>query len=476
MSASSRRDDGPHIRLQRYFEFCDYYRVKHIPEAVMAFRFPVPMLKVRLPSTADATSLLPVFELLCYDNTITSLDLQGARLGDAGMHALAVVIASNTTLSELNISYNGITEVGAVVLCRALERSRLQRLFLRGNGIGFGGAAALSRVIRRTRHLCYIDVSNCSLRVRGVHSLTDALIQRAQARMAKRLLQEAGAAAATEWGAAMDATTGLAHPHASAAAAAPTGASREAAGFGWLWGDPQHLLVTANSTLRTDWGSLAAAVRSSLRSHHSFSPPPSRGAAGRRASAGVQGGGGAAATGGASTTSGPRRRRAGRDSLAGASVAAPALARTQVDEALVHGAAGEGHTHARGDLSSAHPPVAASALAGTQAGGADGTDDHNLNAISSAHAARHRLQAQASVPAAEGAIRHREAGSASEPPTWGGGHAGVHDHGDRVPALLGLGLGHALAQPASAIAAASLLSAEEVEDKLDIEIKVNSLT
>lgn len=53
-------------------EFCDYYRVKPIPEVVMVFRFSVPILKVVIASDAGCTALLPVFEVLCYD--VRSMD------------------------------------------------------------------------------------------------------------------------------------------------------------------------------------------------------------------------------------------------------------------------------------------------------------------------------------------------------------------------------------------------------------------
>lgn len=276
------------------------------------------------------------------------LDIQGARLGDAGAYALAAVVTANTTLTELNASYNDITEVGAAVLCKALERSHLQRLYLRGNCIGVGGATALSRVIRRTRHLCYIDVSNCSLRVRGVHALTDALIQRAQARMAKRLLQEAGAMAGGAWG--FDAGGGPQTPflaHAHVPAASNGGGSREAAGFGWLLGDPQHLLVTQNSTLRTDWGSLAAALRSSLRraggrggSRRADDFSPARGEAVLSATSGTRRSS-TAAEGASSTQGGVRRRHLQQPHrpLAGRLVQPGAVAAAEDD---AHGAIGAG--------------------------------------------------------------------------------------------------------------------------------------
>jgi hypothetical protein len=294
-----------HQRLQRYFEYCDYYRVPPLPSAVLAFRLPVQTLSVdrKLNPLVGPATLLPVFELLSYDSTITVLDLRSVGLGDSGFVALAEVLLSNSSIAELNVSYNELSESGASIFFKALEKSKVQRLYLRGNNLGIAGAASLSRVIRRTRHLSYIDVSNCGLRVHGVHLLTDALLQRAQARMAKRLAQEASVVGASgAW---------MPTPQVSSSPREEVGNGEDAfawalklprgvgggrsslTGLGWLWGEPQHLLVTADYTLRTDWGSLDSALRSSglhpLRTrgrNASYSPPRSN-----AGSSGVRGGG-----------------------------------------------------------------------------------------------------------------------------------------------------------------------------------------
>ena len=476
-AASGVETPQPHLRLVRYFEFCDYYRVKPLSEAVLAFRFPVQSLRVRLPADSGPTALLPVFELLCYDNHITALDLQGARLGDAGAFALAAVVTANATLLELNVSYNDITDAGATVLCRALERSHLQRLSLRGNHIGVGGAAALSRVIRRTRHLAYIDVSNCALRVRGVHALTDALIQRAQARVARRLLHEAGIAAAAEWGGVAAAELGVATPHvalppAALAAAAAAGSTRKAAGFGWLWGDPQHLLVTHGATVKTDWGSLSAALSASLRraargggvGGGDFSPSrPSLGQPSssrrRRDSHAVSGASGGAGGDATLLRSDPRRpsRAAALAAAATQAPAAPVATGGAAEAAMALAASatvpgGTGSPAASGAAVAGHWRLGTLEPHGTGSAGSSSGAGH-LNDGSDATAPE-------PVQVAHGADDHRLRQGA----------------GGVIPAERDTGPGAAAAVPAVGSPSAPAPLVDDSEDKLDIEIKVRYLT
>ena len=152
----------------------------------MAFRYSHTQ-HLAVGPTFTAFDLLPLCEMLKFDNRITSLDLQRARVGDAGCYALADALPWNTTLRELNISYNDIGERGAVTLARALERCvSLQHILLRGNKIGVLGATAFSRLLRRTPCISFLDLSNNYLRVKGVHELSRALVDRAHARLARR--------------------------------------------------------------------------------------------------------------------------------------------------------------------------------------------------------------------------------------------------------------------------------------------------
>ena len=259
-------------RLARYFEWCAFYQTKPVSEVAVAFRLHVVCLE--LPQSMTPLDLLPLAEMLKYDNVILTLDAHRARLGNAGCYVLADALLHNTTLGELNLNFNDIGDHGASALARGLERNHaLQRVLLRGNRISTAGAAALAKLLRRTRALCYLDLSNNLLRVRGVHELTHALVERAQARLSKRLAASAAAEASAAAAAAAVSTTSGAEaegrlrrgkqqrpPPLSGGPALilPPATPRSGSGLGWLWGGPEDLVVTNDSVVRTDWGSFAS--------------------------------------------------------------------------------------------------------------------------------------------------------------------------------------------------------------------------
>ena len=153
-----------HARLQRYYEWCDHYRVKPMPEVAIAFRFGN-VTHLSLPVGFGPLDVLPLCEMLKYDAIITSVDGHRARIGNAGCFALADAIPHNSKLRELNLSHNDIGEHGSVALAKGIERSAsLQRVYLRGNRIGIAGALAFARLLRRTRNIEYLDLSNKCVR------------------------------------------------------------------------------------------------------------------------------------------------------------------------------------------------------------------------------------------------------------------------------------------------------------------------
>jgi hypothetical protein len=86
------------------------------------------------------------------------LDLQSTRLGDHGFVALAEVLLNNSTLVELNVSHNDLTEAGAPAFFRALERSRLQV------GSALQIAVSIRMHVRSLTidHLCLCSASTCA--------------------------------------------------------------------------------------------------------------------------------------------------------------------------------------------------------------------------------------------------------------------------------------------------------------------------
>jgi hemolysin III len=279
-------------RMQRYFEWCDYYRVGPLPEATAAFRHSfVRSLRVtsgvvvlvsprkgrdgtegggRRPTAQD---LLPIMEMLKYDNVVSELDLGGCSwVGDAGAFSVASALPLCTNLRTLRMPGCGLTEAGAVPLLRAVGRCpSLQRLFLRGNRIGVVGAGELARVLRRTRALSYVDVSANFLTTLGVRKVAQALLERAQARLEKRARASKHVHIADHnggggGGGAGPGAAGVGASSAAAAAAAAAAATSSSSGrhilsgrlsgFGWMFAEASELVVTTNSVVRTNWSTV----------------------------------------------------------------------------------------------------------------------------------------------------------------------------------------------------------------------------
>ena len=82
------------------------------------------------------------------NSTLTKLDLSCNRVGDSGAAALAKAVEINSTLTKLDLSYNGIGDSGASELAKAVEtNSTLTQLKLNSNNIGDSGAAALAKAV-----------------------------------------------------------------------------------------------------------------------------------------------------------------------------------------------------------------------------------------------------------------------------------------------------------------------------------------
>ena len=65
------------------------------------------------------------------NSTLTELDLSRNGIGDAGAAALAKAVEINSTLTELNLRANGIGDSGAAALAKAKDLTRAFGLFER---------------------------------------------------------------------------------------------------------------------------------------------------------------------------------------------------------------------------------------------------------------------------------------------------------------------------------------------------------
>ena len=93
------------------------------------------------------------------NSTVTKLDLFGNEIGESGAASLAKAVEINSTLTTLDLSANGIGDSGAAALAKAVEiNSTLTTLDLSANGIGDSGAAAMAKAVEINSTLTELDL------------------------------------------------------------------------------------------------------------------------------------------------------------------------------------------------------------------------------------------------------------------------------------------------------------------------------
>jgi len=123
--------------------------------------------------------------------SLTSLNLSGMKIWDAGAAAFAMTLKTRHTLKHLNLANNDIMEPGGLALAKALEANRgLQHFNLSGNKlgdkVGFKFAAALKGAVtlEGSHHglggpgtcvLETLDLFDNDLSMLGIRSLRDSL-------------------------------------------------------------------------------------------------------------------------------------------------------------------------------------------------------------------------------------------------------------------------------------------------------------
>ena len=117
------------------------------------------------------------------DPSLRELYLSFNQIGDAGAHALAEALRTNTSLTRLVLGDNQIGPEGAVALAEALERNTsLTELNLFGNRIGNAGAVALAIALRTNPSLTTLFLS--------YNQIGDALMQEIERLMSPEGMQE----------------------------------------------------------------------------------------------------------------------------------------------------------------------------------------------------------------------------------------------------------------------------------------------
>jgi hypothetical protein len=111
----------------------------------------------------DTSGMQAVGKILATNNTITQLNLRRCSVMSKGMRAIADGLSENFTLTHLDLYENGITGTGARHLARALRDNRntgLLHLEMRGKSnfiMDDDGGGALAEAMRGTLNLCWFN-------------------------------------------------------------------------------------------------------------------------------------------------------------------------------------------------------------------------------------------------------------------------------------------------------------------------------
>ena len=113
------------------------------------------------------------------NTTIAELDLSYNNIDDEGVAALADALRRNRALLRLDLRGNDVGAAGCAALASALAdpagAAALTDLNLNGNPIGDDGAVALADMLRVNTTLLDLDVGNCDVGVRGVVAVLSAV-------------------------------------------------------------------------------------------------------------------------------------------------------------------------------------------------------------------------------------------------------------------------------------------------------------
>ena len=119
-------------------------------------------------------------ESLHVNSTVEEMDLSYNFIDDAGVATIARMLKVNRSLKSLNLKGNNIGPEGAMKIADALADpggggGGLAVINLSGNPIGEEGGMALAEMLRTNNSLLDLDVGDCELGMKALVSITTAL-------------------------------------------------------------------------------------------------------------------------------------------------------------------------------------------------------------------------------------------------------------------------------------------------------------
>ena len=117
-------------------------------------------------------------ETIKYNSTVTQLDLSANGLGDGECTALAEAIKHNSTITQLDLSENDLCIGSCTALAEAIKHnSTITQLDLSRNGFGTGDCTTLAKAIKHNSTITQLDMSGNKLGTGDATALAEAIKQ-----------------------------------------------------------------------------------------------------------------------------------------------------------------------------------------------------------------------------------------------------------------------------------------------------------
>ena len=122
----------------------------------------------------------PCAQSLHINSTVEEMDLSYNNIDDAGVATIARLLKVNRSLKSVNLCGNNIGPEGAAKIADALADpggggGGLAVMNLRGNPIGEEGGMALAEMLRTNKTLLDLDLGDCELGMKSLVSISAAL-------------------------------------------------------------------------------------------------------------------------------------------------------------------------------------------------------------------------------------------------------------------------------------------------------------
>ena len=115
-------------------------------------------------------------EIILLSQTVITIHISHADIGDEGAKALAGALEKNATVAHIDLFGNSIGVKGAKALAGALEKNpTVAHINLGYNSIGDEGAKALAGALEQNATVAHIDLGHNSIGVQGAKALAGAL-------------------------------------------------------------------------------------------------------------------------------------------------------------------------------------------------------------------------------------------------------------------------------------------------------------